>query len=108
MTLQDILASGLHKEWKDDIVRLVVPASVLARKETAVILDRLRKESGARSVQAVPRRDAPSTPAAPALHAGMTAAEMVDGYLESHPLEGVEPGVVRRAMLELLREPGDA
>ena len=111
MTIQELralLSSGRCEEWKDDIVRLIVPVDLLAKKDVAKLIQDLRAASGVRSLTPIPRRDVAVVPRAP-VHGGMTPAELVREYVKARSLEGVDAATVERAGLELLveRDEGD-
>jgi len=106
--LRDHLTSGGCKEWKDDIVRLIVPADLLAKKDVVKLIQDLRVLSGARELISIPRRDAPKDAPAPALHAGMTTEALVARYVDARPPDADLPrATVLKALTELAKDPED-
>lgn len=105
----EALAAGRDCEtWAGDVVRLFAPAAELARKPARAAVDALRARSGARALDAIPRR-AESAPARTELHGGMTPEQLVAAYAKARPLEGVDADLVERAGAALLieRDEGD-
>ena len=102
--LEGLAAHAADAEhWRDGVVRLIVPAAVLAKKGAADFVARIKKASGARLLFPIPRHDVVAVRRAP-VHGGMTPQELVRTYAETRPLEGADRVVVERAGLELLVE----
>ena len=93
--------------WRDDVVRLMIPDSVLSERGSAGMVDVVRALVGARELRAVPRRAERQKGEAVSAHAGMKPEELLEAWTKSHELPGVAGDVLLRSGVELLRDSGE-
>jgi len=93
--------------WQNDVVRLMIPDSVLSERGSAGMVDVVRARVGARELRAVPRRAERQKGEAVSAHAGMKPEELLEAWTKAHELSGVAGDVLLRSGVELLRDSGE-